>query len=139
MVYTGVLKLETSGLCDVHDITPELVRIVAESKVRQGIVCVACAGSTAGITTIEFEPGAVRDLQELLEKLVPQKRSYHHDRTWGDANGYAHLRSALMGSSLAVPVSDGQPVLGTWQQVVFVDFDNRPRKRTLTVVVNGEE
>ncbi|MEO0085053.1 MAG: secondary thiamine-phosphate synthase enzyme YjbQ [candidate division WOR-3 bacterium] len=138
MVHTDVLELKTAGRCDVHDVTPELARIVAESGVRQGIVCVACAGSTAGITTIEFEPGVVKDLQELMEKLVPQKQTYHHDSTWGDANGYAHLRSALLGTSLALPVKDGRPVLGTWQQVVFVDFDNRPRRRTLTVVVVGE-
>uniref|UniRef100_A0A7C4CCX5 YjbQ family protein n=1 Tax=candidate division WOR-3 bacterium TaxID=2052148 RepID=A0A7C4CCX5_UNCW3 len=138
MVHTDTFAVSTSGLCDVHDITPELSRVVAESQVRQGIACVACAGSTAAITTIEFEPGVVKDLQELLEKLVPHARSYHHDATWGDANGYAHLRSALLGTSLAVPVEDGRPVLGTWQQVVLVDFDNRPRKRSLTVVVSGE-
>lgn len=138
MVHSGTFELRTSGFCDVHDITPELSRIVAESGIELGIACVACAGSTAGITTIEFEPGVVRDLQELLEKLVPQQRSYHHDSTWGDANGYAHLRSALIGPSLAVPVKGGRPVLGRWQQVVLVDFDNRPRQRSLTVVVCGE-
>jgi len=138
VVHTGTFELSTSGFCDVHDITAELGRVVKESRVRQGMACVACSGSTAGITTLEFEPGAVKDLQELIEKLVPHKRSYHHDATWGDANGFAHLRSALIGTSFAVPVAEGRLALGTWQQVVFVDFDNRPRNRRLTVVVSGE-
>jgi secondary thiamine-phosphate synthase enzyme len=138
MVYSARIELKTAGFCDVLDITAELRRIVAESGVASGIVCVANPGSTAGITTIEFEPGAVADLKEALERLAPTKGTYKHDATWGDGNGFAHLRSALVGTSFAVPVVDSALVLGTWQQVVFLDFDNRPRKRKLQVVVVGD-
>ena len=112
--------------------------MVAESGVTSGIACVANPGSTAGITTIEFEPGAVADLKEALERIAPTKGRYRHDAAWGDGNGFAHLRSALVGASLAVPVVHRAPVLGTWQQVVVLDFDNRPRRRKLQVVVVGE-
>ncbi|UCG42375.1 MAG: YjbQ family protein [candidate division WOR-3 bacterium] len=138
MVYSRRIELKTAGFCDVNDITEELRRIVAESGVTSGIACVANPGSTAGITTLEFEPGAIADLQDALERLAPAKGRYKHDATWGDGNGFAHLRSALVRTSLAVPVHDRALVLGTWQQVVFLDFDNRPRKRKLQVVVVGE-
>ncbi|MBM3314551.1 YjbQ family protein [candidate division WOR-3 bacterium] len=137
MAHSASIEVATEGVCDVRDITPELRAIVARSGVRTGTVCVANPGSTAGLTTVEYEPGAVSDLKELMERLVPQRRQYHHDATWGDANGFAHLRSALMGASLTLPVVDGEPALGTWQQVVLVDFDNRPRRRRLVVVVTS--
>ncbi|MEO0078350.1 MAG: secondary thiamine-phosphate synthase enzyme YjbQ [candidate division WOR-3 bacterium] len=136
-VHTATVGISTRGFCDVLDITPELIRIVAESGIRDGIVCVANPGSTAGITTIEFEPGAVEDLKEALERIAPQNRRYHHDDKWQDGNGFAHLRSALIGTSRSFPVKDGVLVLGTWQQVVFVDFDNRIRHRQLVVTVVG--
>jgi secondary thiamine-phosphate synthase enzyme len=138
MVHNGRIELETAGFCDVADITGELRRIVAESGVSSGIACVANPGSTAGITTLEFEPGAVADLKQALERLAPTRGRYKHDATWGDGNGFAHLRSALLGTSFAVPVHDRALALGTWQQVVFLDFDNRPRKRKLQVVVVGD-
>ncbi len=138
MVHTSTFRLKTAGFGDVHDITGPVRRAVDESGIAAGIVCVANPGSTAGITTVEFEPGAVRDLSAALEKLAPQDARYAHDDTWHDGNGFAHLRSALVGASCCYPVVKGVPVLGTWQQIVFLDFDNRPRTRELVVVVTGE-
>ncbi len=135
--YTATFEVRTRGFCDVIDITAQLQRVVSDSQVRTGIVCVANPGSTAGITTLEFEPGAVEDLKEALERLAPHGRRYHHDDTWHDGNGFAHLRSALIGASRSFPVRDRAPVLGTWQQVVFIDFDNRERHRRLVVTVVG--
>src|SRR5512137_1305648 len=125
MVRSAIVPVSTRGFCDVVDVTAPVERVVAESGVREGIVCVANPGSTAGITTIEFEPGAVADLGECLEKLAPRGRRYHHDDAWGDGNGFAHLRSALVGTARSFPVRDGRVALGTWQQVVLLDFDNR--------------
>jgi secondary thiamine-phosphate synthase enzyme len=138
MVHTGSISLSCHGYCDVQDMTGQLRRIVEESGIGTGLVCVANPGSTAGITTIEFEPGAVEDLKRTLERLAPESGTYQHDAAWGDGNGFAHLRSALVGASLCLPVENGEPVLGTWQQVVFLDFDNRSRRRRLAVVVTGE-
>lgn len=132
------IRLETEGFCDIRDISAEVGRIVADSGITTGMVCVGCPGSTTGITTIEFEPGAVADLKLALEKLAPQQGSYRHNDTWGDGNGFSHLRSALIGASRAFPVRGGKPALGTWQQVVFLDFDNRPRRRTVIVTVTGD-
>jgi secondary thiamine-phosphate synthase enzyme len=136
-VYGEDFRLKTKGFADVHDITPRLNRALAASGLREGIMVASLSGSTGGITTIEYEPGVVEDLKELLERLIPQSKSYHHDATWGDANGFAHLRSALVGTSLSIPFSAGKLALGTWQQVVFIDFDNRPRERTLHVQLVG--
>ena len=138
MVHSYSFELESAGFCDCRDITDEVRKAVEESGVREGIVCVANPGSTAGITTIEFEPGAVSDLKQALERLAPQHAKYRHNDTWGDGNGFAHLRSALFGASRSFPVKGGAPVLGTWQQIVFLDFDNRPRHRTVVVAVVGE-
>ncbi len=138
MVHTDTFEVSTQGFCDVLDITPQVSKAVAESGIRNGIVCVANPGSTAGITTVEFEPGAVADLKEALQKLAPENRRYHHDDTWDDGNGFAHLRSALVGAAKSFPVKDGSVVLGTWQQIVVLDFDNRPRTRRLVVTAVGE-
>ena len=138
MVHTDEIRLETEGFCDIRDITAAVERIVADSGVKTGLVCLGCPGSTTGITTVEFEPGAVADLKRALEQLAPQKGAYRHNETWGDGNGFAHLRSALIGTSRSFPVRNGKPALGTWQQVVFLDFDNRSRQRTVTVTVMGE-
>ena len=132
MVYADEITLETTGVCDVQDITGPVRRVVDASGIREGVVCIANPGSTAGITTIEYEPGAVADLKRALEQLAPQDGRYEHNETWGDGNGFSHLRSALVGASKTFPV------LGTWQQVVFLDFDNKPRRRSLVVVVVGE-
>ncbi len=138
MVQSATFEVSTAGFCDVVDVTPQVTAIVVKSGVRNGIVCIANPGSTGGITTIEFEPGAVADLKAALEKLAPEKVRYRHNDTWDDGNGFAHLRSALVGASQSFPVRDGKAALGTWQQIVFLDFDNRPRRRKLVVTVVGE-
>ncbi|HDQ99935.1 MAG TPA: YjbQ family protein [candidate division WOR-3 bacterium] len=137
-VHTDEIRLETEGFCDIRDVSAEVGRVVADSGIRTGLVCVGCPGSTTGVTTIEFEPGAVADLKRALESLAPEKGRYDHNATWGDGNGFAHLRSALVGTSRTFPVRDGAPALGTWQQVVFLDFDNRSRRRTVIVTVMGD-
>jgi secondary thiamine-phosphate synthase enzyme len=131
-------RLSTRGRCDVLDITAQVSRIVQESGVRRGIANVAGRGSTLGISTIEYEPGAVSDLARALEKIAPMNLDYAHNARWGDDNGYAHLRSALMGTSKSFPVRDGGLYLGTWQQVILCDFDSGPREREVIVTVVGE-
>ncbi len=138
MVQSSTVEVATAGFSDVRDITDAVRQAVARSGISQGVVCVANPGSTAGITTIEFEPGAVSDLKQALERLAPERGRYAHDDTWGDGNGFAHLRSALVGASRSFPVRDGAPVLGTWQQIVLLDFDNRPRRRAVAIVVVGD-
>ena len=138
MVHSATFEVSTQGFGDVIDVTAQVAAIVEKSAVRTGIVCIANPGSTAGITTIEFEPGAVADLQAALQKLAPEKARYHHNDTWDDGNGFAHLRSALVGTSQAFPVRDSAIALGTWQQIVLLDFDNQPRRRKLVVTVVGE-
>jgi secondary thiamine-phosphate synthase enzyme len=137
MVETGHISLSTKGDGDVVDITREVGEVIRESTVTSGIATVFVPGSTGALTTIEYEPGLLKDMPELFEKLIPSNRRYHHDDTWGDGNGHAHLRSALFGTSFAVPFSNRQLMLGTWQQIVFLDFDNRPRKRELVVQIVG--
>jgi secondary thiamine-phosphate synthase enzyme len=136
--YSDKIDLSTKGFCDVHDITPKLRDVLSKSGLSEGILSVILAGSTGGITTIEYEQGVLKDLCEVLEKIIPASKSYHHDAAWGDGNGFSHLRSALVGTSLSVPFCKGKFILGTWQQVVFIDFDNRPRQRTLHVQLVGE-
>ncbi|MCL4836397.1 MAG: secondary thiamine-phosphate synthase enzyme YjbQ [Thermoanaerobaculia bacterium] len=123
------LFFPTTDGTDVVDLTEEAVAFVAASGVEEGLLVVFVPGSTAAVTTIEYESGAVEDLRRAIERLAPREAGYAHDRRWGDGNGYAHVRAALLGPSLAVPVSGGRPLLGTWQQIVLCDFDNRPRKR----------
>jgi len=138
LVYQKSFRISTRGHADVLDITSEVERIVRESKIRSGLVNVSAKGSTVGITTIEYEPGAVADLKRALEKIAPSDHDYAHNARWGDDNGYSHLRSALIGTARSYPIRDGQLDLGTWQQVVLCDFDNRPRERQITVTVMGE-
>ncbi len=138
MVYTGKIKLEAGGFCDVHDITGKVQKAVRESSVRDGIVCVFSKGSTGAITTIEYEPGAIKDLQQAIEKIAPEHAHYDHNARWGDGNGFSHVRAALLKPSVTIPLAGGEMTLGTWQQVVFIDFDNRPRSRELIVQVVGE-
>jgi secondary thiamine-phosphate synthase enzyme len=114
---------------DVVDVTAEVEQFVQETGVEDGLLVVFTPGSTAGVTTIEFESGAVSDLKRAMEQLVPREAEYEHNLRWGDGNGYSHVRSALLGPSLTVPVEAGRPVIGTWQQIVVCDFDNRPRRR----------
>jgi len=132
------LHLETRGHHDVHDLTDEVNAAIAASGITEGTATVFCPGSTGGITTIEFEDGALRDLADLFDRLVPPDGAYAHNQRWGDGNGHSHVRAALLGPSLTVPVAAGRLLLGTWQQVLFVDFDNRPRSRRLVVTLQGE-
>ncbi|NWG14719.1 MAG: YjbQ family protein [Acidobacteria bacterium] len=137
-VHTYREQIRTRGEADVIDITPLAQKVLARSRLSNGILNAFVPGSTAGITTIEFESGAVRDLQAAIERLAPRNIHYDHDRRWGDGNGYSHVRAALLKAGLAVPFQDGQLLLGTWQQIVLVDFDNRPRDRLIIFQLVGE-
>lgn len=137
-IVNGKIEIETKGDGDLRDITGEVARILGETKLKTGIVTVFVAGSTAAVTTFEYEPGMVRDITDLYARLVPRNRRYAHDETWGDANGFSHLRAALQGPSLVVPFEEGKLTLGRWQQIVLAEFDNRPRRRRLVVQLMGE-
>jgi secondary thiamine-phosphate synthase enzyme len=132
------IQLSTHGHCDVRDITDEVARIVAESRIQAGVVNISGVGSTLGVTTLEFEPGCVADLKRALDQIAPQNKNYAHNARWGDENGFAHLRSALMGTAKSYPVAGGRIAIGTWQQIVICDFDDRPRNRQVLVTVVGE-
>jgi secondary thiamine-phosphate synthase enzyme len=138
MVKTDIISLNTKGHCDIIDITREVEQQLAESNIDNGIVTVFVTGSTSGLTTIEYEPGLISDLKEMWKRLVPENIPYAHDRAWGDGNGHAHVRSALLGASLVIPFSHKKLSLGTWQQIVLLDFDNRSRSRKLMVQIMGE-
>jgi secondary thiamine-phosphate synthase enzyme len=137
-IHTKKLSQKTAGFCDIIDITEKVREEIKTEKIDRGTVTVFVSGSTAALTTIECESGLVQDLKELAEKLIPSDRRYHHDDRWGDDNGFSHLRASLFGPSLAIPIEHGQPLLGTWQQIVLLDFDNRPRTREIIVQVMGE-
>jgi secondary thiamine-phosphate synthase enzyme len=132
------LWVQTSGSGDLINITGEILKLFTQTKLKMGHVVIFHVGSTAAITTFEYEPGMIKDMQELYEKIVPRSKHYHHDETWGDANGFSHLRAALQGPSLTIPFEDGQLLLGTWQQVVLAEFDNKPRRRQVIVQIIGE-
>ncbi|MFO7652729.1 MAG: secondary thiamine-phosphate synthase enzyme YjbQ [Candidatus Krumholzibacteriia bacterium] len=132
------ITLETDGFSDIHDITADVRAAVREAGVVAGLVNVFAVGSTASVTTIEFEPALVRDMGEALEQLWPRDMRSHHSQTWGDDNGFSHLRAAFLGPGTTVPVHDGELVLGTWQQIVVIDHDNRPRTRNVFLQVVGE-
>jgi secondary thiamine-phosphate synthase enzyme len=134
-VHGGVLRLETPGHGDIVDITAGVVSILRTSEVDRGMVSVFATGSTVAVTTMEYEPGGVHDLQALLDRLIPTAGEYEHNRRNHDTNAHAHLRAAIIGPSETIPVVDGRLALGTWQQVVLIDFDDRPRRRTVTVQV----
>ena len=137
-IFTAKLTQKTQGFCDIIDITAKVREVIEKEKIRRGQVTLFVSGSTAALTTIENESGLVQDLKEFVEKLIPSDRRYHHDARWGDNNGFSHLRASLFGPSLAVPIENGRPLLGTWQQVVLLDFDNRPRTREIIVQLIGE-
>ncbi len=132
------IQLQTRGAGDMHDLTERVAESIASSRISEGTVTVFVPGSTAGITTIEFEPGLIRDFPESFERIAPRDADYAHDEKWHDGNGHSHVRASLLGPSLTLPVAHGMPVLGTWQQIVLVDFDNRPRERRVIVTVLGE-
>jgi secondary thiamine-phosphate synthase enzyme len=132
------LKLKTRGHGDVLDITPKVARLLDSSGLGEGVVTVFAPGATAGVTTIEYEPGLIQDLQRAFEGVAPQDIPYAHNERWGDGNGHSHVRASMLGPSLSVPFSKGTMILGTWQQIVVVDFDNRPRRREIVVQIMGE-
>ncbi|RKZ07283.1 YjbQ family protein [bacterium] len=135
---SDAFTFDTGGNGTIVDLSEPLSGFISRSGVSDGLVNVFVPGSTGAVTTTEYEPGLVQDIPEFFEKIIPSDRSYHHDLTWGDANGFSHLRASLLGPSLTVPLSKGQLVLGTWQQVIFLEFDNRPRRRRVVFTVIGE-
>ena len=138
MVVTGQIAVRTRGDGDMVDITPEVSRELTATGMDRGVVTVFISGSTAGVTTIEFEPGLEEDFKALWERIAPAGISYAHNRRWGDGNGHAHVRASLLGPSLAVPFGGRRLLLGTWQQIVVLDFDNRPRNRTVILQFMGD-
>ena len=139
MVKTEKIRVKTSGNCDIVNITKQAAEAVAKSKVASGVITLFNVGSTAGITTTEYEPGLVNhDIAAVFEKIAPQNGRYEHEETWHDDNGHSHIRASLLGPSLSVPIVDGRLTLGTWQQIILVDFDTRPRKRTVICQLVGE-
>lgn len=137
-IITETISLSTRGNTDMVDITPQAQEIVHQHGLKEGQITLFVSGSTAGLTTVEYEPGLLKDLPEAFEKIAPAGRRYHHDLTWGDGNGHAHVRASLLGPSLVVPFTDGKLLLGTWQQIVLIDFDTHSRKRTVVAQVMGE-
>lgn len=134
----GSINLKTSARDEVIDVTEKVRDIVSKSKIRDGLACVFVAGSTAAVTTVEHEPGLVTDMREAMDRLYPKGIDYEHHRRWGDGNGHSHVRASFVGPSLTVPIVDGNLVLGTWQQIVFLEFDNKPRTRELMVQIVGD-
>ncbi len=138
MVHTEQIEVDVDGYCDIVDITASMNEAVMNSGFISGTITAFCPGSTGAITTIEYEPGLLKDLPEFFEKLIPSDKNYHHDDTWHDGNGFSHLRAALMKPDITVPFIAGKLTLGTWQQVVFLNFDNKSRRRSLILQVMGE-
>ena len=138
IITTKRIQLNTNGNCDIIDITPEVTRKVEESGMEGGTVTIFVPGSTAGVTTVEYEPGLISDLQTLFERIAPQGIDYHHNLRWGDGNGYAHIRASILGAALTIPFAQKSLMLGTWQQIVLIDFDNRSRSRQVVLQLMGE-
>jgi secondary thiamine-phosphate synthase enzyme len=138
MTYQRQISVQAAGHSSMHDLTGEVTEIVAASGIRTGIVNVFHVGSTGAIGAIEFEPGLERDLPALLDRLIPPSRNYGHEQAWHDGNGHSHLQATMIGPSLTVPVTNGKPVLGTWQQIFHLECDVRARQRTIVVTVIGE-
>jgi len=138
MVVTKQISLQSKGHCDILDITPEVEQQIAEADINNGTVTLFVAGSTAGVSTIEYESGLLSDFPAMWERIVPENIPYKHDRAWGDGNGHSHVRASLLGASLVVPFNNKRLTLGTWQQIIVVDFDNRPRSRQIILQIMGE-
>ncbi len=136
--FSSRIKLQTDANDDIVDITGRVQEIVTASKISDGLACVFVAGSTAAVTTIEYEPGLVMDMHEAMDRLFSKDEEYEHHNRWGDGNGHSHVRASFVGPSLTVPVEDGRLILGTWQQIVFLELDVRPRAREIVVKVIGE-
>jgi len=138
MVITETISINTKGFCDIIDITSQVLSILKQSLMANGLITIFCPGSTGSITTIEYESGVLQDLKKALERIAPSDIPYDHDKRWGDGNGFSHVRAALMKPSLTIPLVNGKLTLGTWQQVVFIDFDNRKRNRDIVVQIIGD-
>jgi secondary thiamine-phosphate synthase enzyme len=138
MNYSEKFSLSTKGFSDIIDITNRVDAVIDHSRIENGLVTVFCSGSTGAVTTIEYESGVLKDLQKAIEKIAPSNIPYEHDKRWGDGNGFSHVRAALMKPSLTIPLIKGKLALGTWQQIVFIDFDNRKRERNLVIQIMGE-
>ncbi len=136
--HSTTFTIETAGFTDIHDVTGRASRFVSSSGVQNGTLTVFVPGSTAGVTTIEYEDGALDDLKHAIERVAPEGIHYAHDARWGDGNGFSHVRAALLGPSLTVPIVRSRLGLGTWQQIIIIDFDNRPRERSVILQVLGE-
>jgi len=132
------ISVQTTGQTDIFDLTPQIIKEVKRSSVRDGAVTLFIPGSTAALTTIEFERGVINDLKKAIDRMAPKDLYYEHNERWGDGNGYSHVRAALIGPSLHIPITEGRMTLGTWQQIVLLDFDNRPRERRIVVQVSGD-
>ena len=138
MIFSETISIKTKGFSDIIDMTAQVVEIIKRSKIDNGLVTIFCPGSTGAVTTIEYESGVLRDLQKAIEKIIPSDIPYEHDKRWGDGNGFSHVRAALMKPGLSIPLLKGQLSLGTWQQIVFIDFDNRRRERNILIHIIGE-
>lgn len=138
MIHHAEVQLSTRGNADMHDLTPQVEGILGQAGINNGVVTLFASSSTSALTTIEFESGALDDLRSALDRIAPPDADYRHNLRWGDGNGHAHLRAALLGTSLSIPVVGGSLTLGTWQQILFIDFDTRPRQRRIVVQVIGE-
>jgi secondary thiamine-phosphate synthase enzyme len=138
-IKTFSISVSTKGNCDIIDITDDVNAIIVNNKFNEGSAVIFIGGSTAGITTIEYEPGLLKDYSKFFERIAPVNMNYEHDNTWHDGNGHSHVRAAIQGASLTVPFSNGRLLLGTWQQIILVDFDNRSRKREITVQLIGNK
>jgi len=137
-IVTKDITFQSKGNCDIIDITSQVAQDVAESGISNGIITLFVSGSTAGITTIEYEPRLLNDFKNMWDRLIPQNIPYEHNKTWGDGNGHSHVRASVLGASLTIPLVNKKLTLGTWQQIVFVDFDNRPRSRKIILQIMGE-
>jgi len=137
-VFTEFVEMSTSGFNEMYDITDDVAAIIADCSLKDGTVTVFVPGATGGVTTVEYEPGLRKDIPEAFEKIAPMGVDYHHDENWNDGNGFSHVRASLLGPSLVVPFIGKKLTLGAWQQIVFIDFDNRERHRKLVVQIMGE-
>ena len=138
MTFTDTISIRTTGFSDIIDITPGVYSVIKRASMTDGLITVFCPGATGSITTIEYEPGALQDLKNALEKIAPANIPYEHNKRWGDGNGFSHVRAALMKPALSIPLAGGKPTLGTWQQIVFIDFDNCERQRNIVVQIIGD-
>jgi len=138
-IETYSISILTKGNCEMVDITDSVSKLISDNNFTEGNALVFAGGSTAGITTVEYEPGLLKDYPKFFERIAPASINYEHDNTWHDGNGHSHVRAAIQGASLTVPFSNGRMLLGTWQQIIFVDFDNRSRRREITIQITGKK